>query len=66
VSTRRNISVTRSYEPDAGACLQALTTLLKKPAKHEGSPTPATLDNDGTIVKEDSAFVILPDQSQPA
>ena len=46
---RRSTSVSRTYTPDADACLRALITLLKKPVSHEGSPRPATLGNDGRI-----------------
>ena len=51
---RKSITVTRTYKHEADACLRALTTLLKKPVNHEGSPRPATLGNDGRI-KGDSA-----------
>jgi hypothetical protein len=54
MSTRKSITVTRDYKLEADACLHALITLLKKPANHEGSPSPATLGNDGRI-KGDSA-----------
>ncbi len=54
MSIRKGISVSREYKPEADACLRALTTLLKKPVSNEGSPSPATLDNDGRI-KGDSA-----------
>ncbi len=54
-TTKRSITVSRSYEPQADACLRALTTLLlKKPVSSEGSPSPATLGEDGRM-KGDSA-----------
>ena len=51
---RRGMSVSRSYKPEADACLRALTVLLQKHVKIEGSPGSATLANDGKI-KEASA-----------
>ena len=54
MGVRKNISVIRIYKYEQDNCLRALTTLLKKPINHEGSPRPATLGNDGRI-KGDSA-----------
>jgi hypothetical protein len=51
---RQSVSVSRTYTPDADACLQAVSSLLKEPVNHEGNPRPATLGNDGRI-KGDSA-----------
>ena len=47
-------SVTRTYSPEPDACARALELLLKKHVSNEGSPTPATLGNDGKV-KEASA-----------
>jgi hypothetical protein len=54
MSARKSISVTRTYRHEPDECARALITLLKKPVSNEGSPTPATLGNDGRI-KGDSA-----------
>jgi hypothetical protein len=54
VSARKSINVTRTYQHESDECVRALITLLKKPVSNEGSPTPATLGNDGRI-KGDSA-----------
>jgi hypothetical protein len=55
MSGRKNVSVSRTYKPDADACLLALTILLKKPVTIEGSPALATLDNDTKESKNDCA-----------
>jgi hypothetical protein len=47
--------IVREYKPDPDACAQALALLLSKPVSTEGSPTPATLDDDGTRIEGDSA-----------
>jgi hypothetical protein len=49
VSGSKRIAITRTYKHEPDNCLRALITLLKKPASNEGSPTPATLANDGRI-----------------
>jgi hypothetical protein len=51
---RRSINVIRTYKPKRDDCLRALAALLKKPVSNEGSPSPATLSNDGRV-KGDSA-----------
>jgi hypothetical protein len=55
MSVCKSVTVTRSYKPEADACLRALTILLKKPLSKEGSPSPATLDNDAKESKIDCA-----------
>ena len=52
---KRSISVTRTYRRELENCARALELLLKKPVGTEGSPSPATLDNDGTRIEGDSA-----------
>ena len=51
---KRTITVARAYSPQAEDCARALELLLKKPVSNEGSPSPATLGNDGRV-KGDSA-----------
>jgi hypothetical protein len=53
MSARKNISVVRSYKYEPDECVRALTILLKKPISNEGSPTPATLDNEAKESKND-------------
>lgn len=62
MSARKSIVVTRSYKPEADACLRALTTLLKKPVNHEGSPTLATLGNDERIKGDSADARIIPER----
>jgi hypothetical protein len=60
MSTRKSISVTRTYMHEPENCLRALITLLEKPASNEGSPTLATLDNDRRIKGDSADARILP------
>jgi hypothetical protein len=52
--------VSRAYTNTPDACVRALTALLKKPVSNEGSPTPATLGNDGRIKGDSAGARILP------
>ena len=45
MSVRKNINVTRTYQPEPEDCARALQLLLKKPVSNESSPTLATPDD---------------------
>jgi hypothetical protein len=52
VSRSRQITITRTYKPEADACLRALMALLEKSVK-EGGPDTALKDD----VKESNGYV---------
>ena len=57
MSSRKQITVTRTYRRGPDACARALALLLKKPVRvkaAEPAPEPDGL-NDGTKLKGDSA-----------
>jgi hypothetical protein len=60
MSARKTITVIRTYRHDPEDCARALELLLKKPVSNEGSPTPATLDNDGRIKGDSANARIIP------
>jgi hypothetical protein len=61
MSAPKSISLTRTYRHEPDHCLRALATLLEKPIRDEGSPTPATLDNDGKAKGDSADTSILSD-----
>ena len=63
MGTHKSISVTRTYKPEPDDCLRALIALLQKPVNNEGSPSPATLTNDGRVKGDSADDPILPQQA---
>jgi len=61
MSACKSIQVSRAYNPAPDACVNALITLLKKPRNIEGSPSPATLGNDGRIKGISADARIIPE-----
>jgi hypothetical protein len=61
VSTRKQIVVSRTYEPAPEDCSKALVLLLQAPVHNEAArPAPEPDRYDGTKVQGDSANGILP------
>jgi hypothetical protein len=52
--------VSRTYRPEADACLRALTLLLKKPVCKEGGSPTAPQDD----VKESNGYVAYPSHNR--
>ncbi len=65
-ASRQSIIVCHDYKPSPDATVRALVTLLRSSVNKKAARlTPEPNGRDGTKVLEDSANVILPDQSQP-